>query len=76
MAVKLERTAAHSQPQLEQEYRVYQLLMGQTGFAHAYQYSAEEEYNALVLEMLGPSLEALFNACGRIFSIRTTLLLA
>ena len=50
--------------------------MGESGFAYAYQYSAEEEYNALVMEMLGPSLEALFAACGRIFSVRTTLLLA
>lgn len=50
--------------------------MGESGFAYAYQYSEEEEYNALVMEMLGPSLEALFAACGRIFSVRTTLLLA
>ena len=74
--MKLERMTTHFQPQLEQEYKVYQLLMGEPGFAHAYQYSAEEEYNALVMEMLGPSLETLFDACGRIFSARTTLLLA
>lgn len=75
VAIKLESVRARH-PQLDYESRVYKALSGGVGIPFVRYYGTEGRYHALVIDLLGPSLEDLFNFCGRKFSYKTALLLA
>ncbi|GAA6012818.1 hypothetical protein JCM8202_003458 [Rhodotorula sphaerocarpa] len=75
VAIKLESVKA-KHPQLEYEAKVYKTLAGGVGVPFVRWFGVECDYNAMVLDLLGPSLEDLFNFCNRKFSLKTSLLLA
>ncbi|ORX43473.1 kinase-like protein [Hesseltinella vesiculosa] len=75
VAVKVESSKS-SHPQLEYEAKVYRLLAGGVGLPFVRYYGEEPGYHIMVLDLLGPSLEDLFNYCKRQFSLKTVLLLA
>ncbi|MCJ1461607.1 serine/threonine protein kinase [Pseudocyphellaria aurata] len=75
VAIKLEHVKIDpSLLSYEEEY--YKQLAGGAGIPHVYEFLYECEYRALVFDLLGPSLEDLFNFCGRKFSLKTVLMLA
>ncbi|XP_048100968.1 casein kinase I isoform X4 [Alosa alosa] len=52
------------------------MMQGGVGIPTIKWCGAEGDYNVMVMELLGPSLEDLFNFCSRKFSLKTVLLLA
>ncbi|XP_022740059.1 casein kinase 1-like protein 10 isoform X2 [Durio zibethinus] len=77
VAVKLESVKT-KHPQLHYESKLYMLLQGgfAAGIPHLKWFGVEGEYNVMVIDLLGPSLEDLFNYCNRKFSLKTVLMLA
>jgi len=75
VAIKLESVTANA-PQLRYEAKLYRLLGDSPGIPGVYWCGTEGDYNALVMDLMGPSLEDLFESCGRQFSLKTVLMLA
>ncbi|XVF72030.1 hypothetical protein PTKIN_Ptkin12aG0088600 [Pterospermum kingtungense] len=75
VAVKLESVKT-KHPQLHYESKLYMLLQGGTGIPHLKWFGVETDYNVMVIDLLGPSLEDLFNYCNRKLSLKTVLMLA
>lgn len=75
VVAKLERSDAECS-QLAYEARVMRWMSGTRGIPRVHWSGAEGSYNVLVMDLLGPSLEDLFNYCGRRFSLKTTLMIA
>uniref|UniRef100_A0A8C5LEN0 non-specific serine/threonine protein kinase n=1 Tax=Jaculus jaculus TaxID=51337 RepID=A0A8C5LEN0_JACJA len=75
VAVKLQVQKARH-PQLLYESKLYKILQGGVGIPHVRWYGQEKDCNVLVMDLLGPSLEDLFNFCSRRFTMKTLLMLA
>ncbi|KAF5313894.1 hypothetical protein D9619_013009 [Psilocybe cf. subviscida] len=75
VAIKLEPAISRNSP-LKQESKIYKTLMGGTGVPWIMWSGRQGDYNVMIIDLLGPSLEDLFKKCNRHFSLKTVLLLA
>ncbi len=77
--MKLESTKS-KHPQLVYEAKLYKILQGAVGIPYIRWYGMETfpqgSYNVLVMDLLGYSLEDLFNRCGRRFTLKSVLMIA
>ena len=73
VAIKLEPT--HSKhPQLFYESKLYMALQGGIGIPKLHWCGSQGNYNILIMDLLGHSLEDYFNYCKRHFTLLTTLM--
>ncbi|EOA14944.1 hypothetical protein CARUB_v10028288mg [Capsella rubella] len=75
VAVKLENVKT-KHPQLHYESKLYMFLQGGSGIPKIKWFGVEGDYSVMVIDLLGPSLEDLFNYCNRKFTLKTVLMLA
>ena len=75
VAVKLEVIRSNS-GQLQIESRIYKMLSGGVGIPSIKWFGVEGDYNVLVMELLGKSVEDLFVLCNRKLSVKTVAMLA
>eukprot|EP00929_Paragymnodinium_shiwhaense_P108284 TRINITY_DN74610_c0_g1_i1.p1 TRINITY_DN74610_c0_g1~~TRINITY_DN74610_c0_g1_i1.p1 ORF type:complete len:396 (+),score=53.06 TRINITY_DN74610_c0_g1_i1:78-1265(+) len=74
VAVKMENVNA-KHPQLSYEAKLLKHLQGSPGIANVHYCGTEANYYVMVMDLLGPSLEDLFNMCQRKFSRKTVLMI-
>lgn len=74
VAIKLEK-ASKKNSQLQYESKILKSLQGSQGIPHLYWFGTEGSYNAMIIELLGPTLEELFQFTNQKFSLKTVLMI-
>jgi len=75
-AVKIERRCKRNNSTLVHEAKVCAALAGGYGIPNIHHCDTEGDFQVMVLDLLGPSLEHLFEICNRQFSVKTVLMIA
>ena len=75
VAIKLESRLARNSSTLSREAKMLSDLADEPGFPKLHFLFRDDEYNAIVLNLLGPNLEKLFKACRYKFSVRLSFYL-
>jgi len=61
---------------MRDEFQTYKKLVGLPGISNVYYFGQEGYHNILIIDLLGPSLENLFDICYRRFSVKTVVMVA
>ena len=78
VAVKLEPIKSAHSPHLHHEARLYSYLSRDVvtvGIPRLWWFGPQGDYNVMVMDLLGPSIEALFEFCGRSFDFKTVYMI-
>ena len=78
VAVKLEPINTNHHPHLHHEARLYSYLnrgVITVGVPRLRWFAAEGDYNVLVMDLLGPSIEELFDYCRRQFDLKSVYMI-
>jgi len=75
VAIKLEPASCRC-PQLLYECKLHSVLAGGVGVPDVHWFGVEGDYNVMVMDLLGPSLQDLFAYCDYKFNVKTVLMLA
>lgn len=73
--IKLENQKT-KHPQLKNEKNVLDMMSDCEGFSKVFDYGTYNEYNFMAIELLGPNLLDMYELCGNVFTLQTTLLIA
>lgn len=76
MAVKLEDSSLTAFLIVEREADIYEFLSGGVGIPQMRWLGDKGDFNIMISDLLGPSLNDLFVFCNKKFSLKTVLLLA
>ena len=76
VAIKLEPVVDKQPSPLKHESKIYKTLMGGPGVPWMIWSGKQGDFNVMVIDLLGPSLEDLFKLCNRQFTLKTVLLIA
>lgn len=70
---KVERALQNKSSMLKEEHKIYQQLSKIDGIPKIYHIGNYKNYNFVVMDLLGPSLDKFFTICNKKFKIETAL---